>query len=723
MLQKNLANLLHPAVVIFLLWLIALIIINPIGEFPLNDDWAYSLVVKEWLDTGVYHVSDWPAMSLFAQICWGTLFAKVFGFSFTALRFSTLVIGAVGVLAFGKILKELHITAPYRALAMGVLLFNPLFLHLSCTFMTDVPFLSTCVIATYFYLKFIQHEGVYWWLLALFFSCSAMLIRQLGLFVPLAFTLALLFNFKSVKTSTLLLSVLGVLLTYASLKGYTYYLDQTTGIPSAFSQVGSIMDRLKPAYVYDSSIKFGGIYLMYIGIFLLPILLTRFWTKSKLFYCVYGVILLGVAFLVYQSWNRLPLGNTIYDLGIGVVTLPDVLKGLSSFSGLVPWLSIVLKTLVVLGILLLSGHLAKGFKFLFIAAKHKLSKEQIFKLGALFFVLGYAFFLIIDYYRFDRYMLPILPFLMMLILPKHPTKKRLLLILSSTLLLIISACSIIGTHDYLAWNKARWLALEYLENQGITSSKIDGGFEYNGWHQTYHRNPDNQYSKSWWFVDEDDYSVAFKPYHNYHSVAAFPYTRWLNWSKDTIHALQRPNWQKIDTFFYDMEPVNTITKTGGSSSFRARSELVSEKLEDSHGKIIFRDTSNNTYQQFFLNDLPNKDITAFSGSHILNMKEKDAYALTHKLYPIKPYEQLSISMYIKGDKKSFGIVTSAPNEKDFHYFHTPFEVKSEANGWKLITAEMKIPAEFPSDTLQLYLWKQKQKPLQIDDFMIIWRRY
>ena len=693
MLDNKKISLSHPTILIFFLWCISLIFINPIGEFPLNDDWAYSLVVKEWLDTGIYHVSDWPAMSLFAQICWGTLWAKIFGFSFTILRFSTLLIAAAGVYAFGAILKELQVTAPFRALAMGVLLFNPLFFHLSSTFMTDVPFLSTCVISSYFYLKFIQKEQLSCWLLALFFSCSAMLIRQLGLFIPLAFTAALILNYRNVKISTLILAILSILLTYASLKGYTYYLDQTTGIPAAFSQVDSMSSRLNFKYIYDSAIRFGGVYLMYISAFLLPILLIRFWTKSKLFYGIFGLILLTVAFLIQYSWDKYPLGNTIYNLGLGVFTLPDMLKKTTTFSGLDTRVLLFLKILALSGAFLLSGHLANGFKRLFSFRNSSFSKEQIFKLGALFFVLGYAFFLIIDYYRFDRYMLPIVPFVMILILPKQKKISFFTSIFTTLFLLIMATYSIAATHDYLEWNKARWKALQFLENKNISPHQIDGGFEYNGWHQTHHRNPDNRYAKSWWFVDEDDYSIAFKPYHNYQPMAAFPYSRWLNFSTDTVYALQRPEWQKIDTFFYDMERADSIRNL------------------------------NKMYEQFSYNDLIHKDTAAFSGIHVFNMKEKEAYALTHKLYPIKPHEQLSISMYIKGDKKSFSIVTSAPNEKDFHYFHTPFEVKTEENDWKLITAEMNIPADFPSDTLQLYLWKQKQKTLPIDDFKIIWRRY
>ena len=701
MLQKNKRTLLKRSpLFIFALWIIALIIVNPIGEFPLNDDWAYSLVVQEWLDTGVYHVNDWPAMSLFAQICWGTLFAKIFGFSFTVLRFSTLVIATCGAYAFWVILKELDIALPYRSLALGVLLFNPLFFHLSNTFMTDVPFLSTCIIASLFYLKFIQQERLIWWCLALFFSVCAILIRQLGLLIPLAFVGAMSVNFiwryrsgEKLPIQAFFLALLSVFLTYGSLKGYVYYLDQTTGIPAAFSQVGSITNRLSFPYISSSLVAFSGIYLMYLGAFLSPVLLRRFWIKSKVFYSLFGAFLFIFIFLISSNGDDFPLGNTMYNLSLGVVTLPDVLKKITSFPALSSNSFFVLKGIVLISTLLLSGHLAIGLKRLFSSIARTFSFEQIFKLGILFFILPYSFFLIIDNNHFDRYLLPLVPFLMILLLPKGKTPKRLVIVFSWILLLFMGIYSVGGTHDYLAWNKARWKALGFLENEHISPSKIDGGFEYNGWHQTYHRNPINPYAKSWWFVDEDDYAVAFQPYHNYGVKAVFPYKRLLSMSMDTVYALQRPAWKQVDTLFHDMESLG------------------------------FNKETDSLYAQFSPIDLAAKDSFAYSGNHVFKMNEQDEYGLTHLLYPIKPYEQLSISMYVKGDESHLSIVNSAPDPSAFLYYHTPFKVKELEDGWKFITAEMKIPEDYPSDTLQLYLWKQHQKRIQIDDFKIIWRRY
>jgi len=432
---------------------------------------------------------------------------------------------------------------------------------------------------------------------------------------------------------------------------------------------------------------------VYLGLFLFPILINRFWAKGKWFYSLFGILLIVSIGFVVKVWNDVELGNTIYDLGLGVVTMPGVLKKTTLLSSLPTWSIVGLKILALISVLTLSGHLTKGISRLRVFLIQSVSKEQIFKLGILFFTLAYALFLIIDFYHFDRYILPLIPVLLILILPTEKRIKRNTAIGSWVLLLILMFYSIAGTYDYLEWNKVRWQALSFLESEGISADKIDGGFEYNGWHQTHHRNPSNRFAKSWWFVDEDDYSVAFQPYQNYSVMKAFPCDLLLNKSIDTIYALQRPDWNQVDDFFYDMELTNQNSR---KNDFFNSSTLL--------GSV-------------------GKDSLAYSGKHVFNMKAEDVYALSHTIYPVKAYDQLSISMYIKGDKNSFGVVNQAPDAQAFYYCHTPFQVVEKEEGWKYITAEMRIPANYPSDTLQLYLWKQQPKALQIEDFRITWKQY
>src|SRR4029078_13384805 len=79
-------------------WLLMVLLVNPVREFPLNDDWSYSLAVQSLIKSGHLTLSVFTSMPLIAQVLWGALFCLPFGFSFTALRTSTITLGFLGIL-------------------------------------------------------------------------------------------------------------------------------------------------------------------------------------------------------------------------------------------------------------------------------------------------------------------------------------------------------------------------------------------------------------------------------------------------------------------------------------------------------------------------------------------------------------------------------------------------------------------------------------------------
>lgn len=93
---------------ISLLWFISLIIVTPLGNFPLNDDWSYGLTVKHLIETGSYYPTANTAMPLLVHVLWGSLFWLPKGFSFTALRLSTLVAALVGIVGLYYLMRDLR---------------------------------------------------------------------------------------------------------------------------------------------------------------------------------------------------------------------------------------------------------------------------------------------------------------------------------------------------------------------------------------------------------------------------------------------------------------------------------------------------------------------------------------------------------------------------------------------------------------------------------------
>jgi hypothetical protein len=105
--------------------------------------------------------------------------------------------------------------------------------------------------------------------------------------------------------------------------------------------------------------------------------------------------------------------------------------------------------------------------------------------------------------------------------------------------LIFGLFAIGGTHDYLAWNQARWQALnDLMAKDGVSYKNIDGGFEFNGlyaYQSGYRIDP----SKSPWWVDRDDYLISFGPVPGYMEMRRYPFERWLPPEEDHIFVLRR----------------------------------------------------------------------------------------------------------------------------------------------------------------------------------------
>ena len=291
-----------------------------------------------------------------------------------------------------------------------------------------------------------------------------------------------------------------------------------------------------------------GMLLLYTGLFLLPanifflrktsnkaILISTLFTSISGLWCMLGM------------YNRFPWGNILFNLGLG----PKLLKDGYYFINVSPTLSpFTLHAIGLFGVicgLLLIVNLVKGFFYF----KNSLLKKGGFEIRvfALANVAIYGGFLLLDTHFFDRYYIPLFPFVLILLLSffetggENKTRKSLFIKKSIvlTFFLLMAIFSITATHDYLSWNRARWKALDYLtKDQKVSPLKIDGGYEFNGWHRI--RNEKNEgTSKSWWWVEEDEYAVTFGGLKGlgFRKIKAFPYETYLPLGVDSVFILRK----------------------------------------------------------------------------------------------------------------------------------------------------------------------------------------
>ncbi|MEP7358282.1 MAG: glycosyltransferase family 39 protein, partial [Anaerolineales bacterium] len=162
------------------------LLINPLRETALEDDWAYSRTVQQLLSTGTYRLDDWLAANPIFQIYWGASLSRLAGYSFGTLRVSTLILVLAGLIAFYCLAQEHGLNSFTASLATLALFASPLVLRFSFNFMTDMPFLACSILAMWLYARAIRLRHYPTMLLGSVAASAAILIRQFGVALLLA---------------------------------------------------------------------------------------------------------------------------------------------------------------------------------------------------------------------------------------------------------------------------------------------------------------------------------------------------------------------------------------------------------------------------------------------------------------------------------------------------------------------------------------------------------
>lgn len=553
---------------LILLWLIMIFIVNPEGNFPLNDDWCYAYSVKHLVQEGRWVFSRWHSMTLTAQVVWGAIFSKIFGFSFNVLRFSTLILGLVGVLTTYAILWEIGAGFTVSLLGALVVMTNPLYFVSSFTFMTEVPFYGCFVLGVFFFIQSLKTDKIFPVVLATIFSILAVLIRQVGLFIPIGYAAACLFR-KKWTPANLLRAFGPTLLVTVCLFGNLLWLKSMGQFSNRYRGFYYLFHSVANNFSLNFIIRPGLQILVYLGFFLLPFLVYLFpgylRTLSKRKYIfsmlmIFFLVLAGGWF--FKKHRILPFfSNTMYNFGLGRLNLRDThYLGLLRDNKILPeragshlsaknnifqthlppslsrhyWR--LLTGAGILGGALLAFYLAAGIFW-------TCPKDESLILCATFFLL--YFFLLLFTGIFDRYLILFFPVILVIVSKisgfsrKGPGRTS--LVLAGSMVLLFAFFSVAATHDYLSWNRARWQGLNYLmEDRHIPPGFIDGGYEFNGWY-CYSPNykPASARIRSFWWVEDDRYLVTFRKMLDCRVLAVYPFQRWLPYRKDNIFILEK----------------------------------------------------------------------------------------------------------------------------------------------------------------------------------------
>jgi 4-amino-4-deoxy-L-arabinose transferase-like glycosyltransferase len=512
------------------------------GNFPLSDDWAFAHAARRLAETGRIELLPWTGASVVFQAAYGALLTSLFGFSFTVLRASTLVLATSGAVALVLFLRECGIRGELLALAAIVLALDPLYVNLAFTFMTDVPFTALALWAAWLYARGLRRSDARALVAGSIAAAAALLVRQHGVFVAAAAVLAILLTGRGPRVRHALAAAAAPLIAFACYLAWLYFARGAT--PAVANKVAEAAHLTATGTL---NIAFRA--LEYVGLLLAPVAVAAAPAarqRPTVFAAVFALLAACAGFLyVREGALMFYLTNVVYDFGVGAVTLRDVL-----FLGLDP----PLHAGPVLGVEL-TGIATTSAAVLVTAGSQALprGRDPVRAFVFLSFALLFLGSLLHARFYFDRYLLPVLPFAAALALtPPPPRACRSAWILA----IVLAWCALAGTHDYMAWNRARFAMLDALESEGVEPTSIDGGMEYNAWRLaarlgTWPTTADvvpGQPStrRSWWWVVDDRFVVSFRLLPGYKPKAQRTYRRWLIPGRGRVLLLERASARAVE---------------------------------------------------------------------------------------------------------------------------------------------------------------------------------
>jgi hypothetical protein len=550
-----------------LLWIVATCLVNPMGDFPLGDDWAYGWTVKHLLETWDYLPSDWDAANLISQVIFGALFCLPFGFSFTALRISTLILGIIGVVASYGLMREANASRQISFFGALLIALNPLYFVLANTFMTDVPSFTFTILSVYFFVRGINRNSNVEIGAGTLFAMVAILNRQSSLVILPAFGLAYIVR-NGLKSRTIIVAVVLNIIGITLYITFSQWLKLSGRMPLLYGfQIDQIRASLSTGFVNVAKLSADNVFKfsIYLGLFLFPFLLIAFSVRFNAFFSHYrkiwmgGLVGVGALAAAIGKYKRMPLtGNTLEFFALGE-------KPASYQSFLDPSAIAFIKAawliFTAIGVFGAAGLFAYLSSFLFgTLCRSKIQKiiradekEWMVVFLASLAVLYLLPIAVLPYW-YDRYLIPVLPLFMTVIWVLTagrtgkfaPTARG----LAAGLLLCYSVFTITGTHDFLASNRTQWQALRDLMQQTkISPDKINGGFEFNGWYfgnKMKVCNPDFQgleakHSdfKCLWYNDRYPYITSYIPETGHDVIATYSFTRWLPFRQQDLYVLRK----------------------------------------------------------------------------------------------------------------------------------------------------------------------------------------
>ena len=509
------------------------------------------------------------------QLLFGTFFCKLFGFSFTLLRIIGVISGVLGIVIMYHILMQIQDSM--KVATIGSLLFamNPIFLNGANSFHTDVPTTLFMLLSFFWFIRFFHSHSISSYAFGVLFAIIACTIKQTSLSIGVAFFIYFIITSKR-NIRNVIIAMLPLFIMGSSI--YSYHIATTffdVGLPGALIQKdlynifwGKIYD-LDPIvvkrmgyHIFNTALSLG----ILASPITLPFTIKSFFNNkikpSKIAFITitFLIICLFVAIKIYFRskegimgggiWYMPFVGSNIYDFGIGPLLVTGIQQNevTGSFkAGIYFWF--IVSIIGAISII--------SFLNIIILTKNNFFTPLVFSGNIIFppffpfMIMLISFIPYLFLYPHAKYLTLYFPFMIIsiisalnIICEKNYQFNQIPIKTLITCTIPIIMFGIIGTRDYMSFNRTKWDALNHLtETEKIPIEKIDGGFEFNEWHFSYlyiwKMTDDPNKKGRFWPVVDDEYIVTVTEIEGYDVYKEFKYRRWLTPGEYSISILKR----------------------------------------------------------------------------------------------------------------------------------------------------------------------------------------
>lgn len=532
--------------------LICIALAHPFANSAFNDDWSYSDVALKLAETGRLHYNGWGSPMILVQAVWGAAWIRLFGFSFNVLRAATIPFSVGFVLlvyALGRRAGLRGELALFGALTVGT---SPLFVPLAASFMTEAYscfFIAVCLYAAIASAETTRGAVAerWLWLLALSGIVGGS-NRQVVWAAPLAL-IPYLFWKRRTDRRFATHAVVAYSLCATSVAVLMAKLSQPYA-PLELSARQLMQLLLDRWFIASAILENSALSCLLLALPALLWIVTLWKQLGALRWIVSGVVcatstaLLVVMFGLQHGLAPF-LGNILSPFGI----LRPGQDALGSRPVVLPLLLRIVLTLVLLLAVAAFGHL------------YKMQRDLLPRIPAtVFSIFGCSYIALLVPgalvgFSFDRYVLPLLPVLVIFILVSFRCRVQRVPFAAWCCLVVFASYSVTTTHDYFSGLRARVLAAQILEKGHIPLSEISVGVENDGWTELrfaasirpvlYGDHGGNTTDTLWFWAKakavKPDYVVSYWPVSQLPAkrIVTVPFRTWLPPFRWTVVALKR----------------------------------------------------------------------------------------------------------------------------------------------------------------------------------------